>query len=137
MANAFATIVNPALVFIGAGSGGLLRFWIGGFLQRWWGPHFPVGTLVVNVSGCFAMGFLAAAWTGPTPVRDEHRMLVLIGLLGGYTTFSSFGYETIVLAQRGAWGRSMLYVTASVALSLFAVWIGAQLAAKLYGSNIL
>jgi fluoride exporter len=135
--SAFAPLMNSALVFVGAGSGGLLRYWLGGLIHHWWGPSFPLGTFVVNVSGCLVMGYLAAAWTGQAPVREEHRMLVLIGFLGGYTTFSSFGYETLLLAQRGEWGRTALYVVGSVTLSLFAVWIGAQLATKVYGPNAL
>jgi fluoride exporter len=126
-------IIKPVLVFLGAGTGGLLRYWLGGFIQQWWGPSFPVGTLLVNMSGCLAMGFLATAFMGENPVREEYRMIVLVGLLGGYTTFSAFGYETIVLFHRGDAVRSALYVLGSVALSLLAVWIGALIASKLYG----
>jgi CrcB protein len=129
-------IIKPALVFLGAGTGGLLRYWLGGLIHYWWGPSFPLGTLLVNVSGCLAMGFLATALTGPNPVREEYRMIVLIGLLGGYTTFSAFGYETLVLLHRGEWGRTALYVLGSVALSLLAVWIGALLATKFLGPHI-
>ncbi|MEX2169102.1 MAG: fluoride efflux transporter CrcB [Pirellulales bacterium] len=133
MGISLTAVTRALLVFLGAGSGGLLRYWLGGLVQHWWGPSFPLGTLLVNVSGCLAMGFLATAWTGSAPVREEHRMLVLIGFLGGYTTFSSFGYETLILAHRGDWGRMALYVMGSVGLCLFAVWIGAFLATKLYG----
>lgn len=127
------SLLKPVLIFLGAGSGGLLRYWLGGLIQNWWGPTFPLGTLIVNVSGCLAMGFLAAAWTGPVLFREEYRTAVLIGVLGGYTTFSSFGRETLALTHDGEWLRAGGYVLGSVALSLLAVWIGAALAAKLFG----
>ncbi|MBX3403753.1 MAG: fluoride efflux transporter CrcB [Phycisphaeraceae bacterium] len=131
------SLLKPVLIFLGAGSGGLLRYWLGGLIQNWWGPTFPLGTLIVNVSGCLAMGFLAAAWAPPGPVliRDEYRTAVLVGVLGGYTTFSSFGRETLALTHDGEWLRAGGYVFGSVALSLLAVWIGAALAAKLFGAG--
>jgi CrcB protein len=121
------------LIFLGAGSGGLLRHWIGGAVQHWWGPAFPLGTMIVNISGCLAMGFLATAWSGPILIREEYRQAVLIGVLGGYTTFSSFGRETLALIHDGEWWRAGGYVLGSVLLSLAAVWVGAMAAAKLYG----
>jgi fluoride exporter len=128
-----SSLVTSTLIFLGAGSGGLLRYWLGGLIQNWWGPAFPLGTMVVNVSGCFAMGFLATLWTGPFLIRDEYRQAVLVGVLGGYTTFSSFGRETLALAHDGEWSRAGLYVLGSVALSLAAVWAGAVIATKIYG----
>lgn len=129
------SLLKSVLIFLGAGSGGLLRYWIGGVVQNWWGPAFPLGTLVVNISGCLAIGFLATAWSGPVLIREEYRQGVLIGIIGGYTTFSSFGRETIALAHDGEWIRGGLYVVASVALGLIAVWLGGALATKLYGAG--
>lgn len=129
------SLLKPALIFLGSGSGGLLRFWLGGLIQNWWGPYFPLGTLFVNVSGCLVMGFLATAWTGPVLIREEYRIAVLTGVLGGYTTFSSFGRETLALVLDGEWWQAGFYVGGSVVLSLLAVWIGAILAAKLYGAG--
>lgn len=129
------SLLKPAFIFLGSGTGGLLRYWLGGIIQNWWGPSFPFGTFVVNVSGCLAMGFLATAWTGPVLIRDEYRTAVLIGVIGGYTTFSSFGRETLALAHDGEWWRAGWYVAGSVGLSLLAVWIGAVLATKLYGTG--
>jgi len=126
-------LLKPALIFLGAGTGGLLRYWLGAAVQNWWGPAFPMGTLIVNISGCLAMGFLAAAWTGPVLIREEYRLAVLVGVLGGYTTFSTFGRETLMLASGGEWFRAGVYVLASVALSLAAVWAGAAAANKIYG----
>jgi CrcB protein len=126
---------KPALIFIGGGSGVLLRYWLGGIIQNWWGVTFPLGTLLVNVSGCLAMGFLATLWMGPVLIRDEYRSAVLIGVLGGYTTFSSFGRETIALVHDGEWWRAGCYILASVALSLLAVWVGGAVATRLYGAG--
>jgi CrcB protein len=90
-----------------------------------------LGTLAVNVSGCLAMGFLAAAWSGHELIRDETRIIILVGVIGGYTTFSSFGLETLALAKQGDWTRACVYVASSVALSLIAVWFGVWLATRL------
>ncbi len=132
-------MVRGALIFLGAGTGGLLRFWLGGLVQGWLGPQFPFGTLVVNVTGCLVMGFLATMWgggvPGTVPVRDEIKAAILVGALGGYTTFSSFSLESLSLAQHGEWGRAGLYVVASVVLSLAAVWVGAMLAERVLGAS--
>lgn len=135
MSDGQLSLLKPMLIFVGSGTGGLIRYWLGGLIQNWWGPQFPLGTLVINVTGCFVMGFLATLWTGPVLIRDEYRAAVLVGLLGGYTTFSSFGRETLALAQDGEWWQVALYVSGSVGLSLVAVWLGALLAAKLYGAG--
>lgn len=129
------SLVKPALIFLGGGSGVLLRYWLGGLVQNWWGATFPMGTLLVNISGCLVMGFLATLWMGPILVRDEYRSAVLIGVLGGYTTFSSFGRETIALLHDGEWWRAGWYVLGSVALGLMAVWVGGAIATKLYGAG--
>ncbi|MBS0196498.1 MAG: fluoride efflux transporter CrcB [Planctomycetes bacterium] len=128
-------MLKPLLIFCGAGVGGLLRYWLGGVVQHWWGPDFPMGTLVINVTGCLFMGLLATLWYGPVMVREEVRDAVLIGVLGGYTTFSSFGRETLALVHDGQWGRAGVYVLGSVVLSLLGVWLGSMVAAKLYGTG--
>ena len=135
MPDVSSTLFKHSLIFVGAGSGGLLRYWLGGFVQNWYGPTFPIGTMLVNISGCLAMGFLAAAWSGPILIREEYRAAILIGLLGGYTTFSSFGRETMALVHDGDWWRAALNILLSVVLSLAAVWLGAAAAGKLYGAS--
>lgn len=126
---------NSMLVFLGAGIGGLLRYWLGGLIQAWWGPTFPLGTLAVNISGCLIMGFLVTIWYGPVLARDGTRVAVLVGVLGGYTTFSSFGRETLALAHEGEWVRATVYVMASVVLSLVGVWVGTVIASRAYGTG--
>lgn len=123
------------LVFLASGVGGVLRYLMSGAVQAWWGPTFPIGTLAVNVVGCLAMGFLATALTGPIIVREEYRIAVLVGLLGGFTTFSSFGRETMTLISEGEWTLAGLNVLLSNVLGLAAVWAGAALSVKLYGTG--
>lgn len=127
------SLLKPSLIFIGSGSGGLLRYWLGGAIQNWWKTPFPAGTLTINVLGCLVMGILVTAWTGPVAIREEYRAAVLIGFLGGFTTFSSFGRDTLALVHGGDWLRAGGYVVASVVLSLLAVWLGAAAAAKAFG----
>jgi len=129
-------ILGGTLVFLGSGIGGLLRHALGSALQHAWGPRFPIGTLVVNVSGCLVMGLCIGAWLGTTPMREDFRLAILIGLLGGYTTFSSFGRDFFLLASEGAWSRAMIYALLSVALSLLAVSAGAVVARRLLGQSV-
>ena len=127
------------LIALGGAAGTLLRYSLGGWIQRGLGggggAGFPVGTLTVNVSGCFAIGFLGMmfASSGSPPVNNTVKMAVLIGVLGGYTTFSSFGFETLAMAQRGQWPYAAVNVLASNAAGLCAVWLGYMAARKLFG----
>lgn len=119
------------LIFVCSGLGGVLRFALGGAVQKWWGPSFPLGTLLVNLSGCLGIGFCATAFAGWLHVREEYKLAVLVGIFGGYTTFSSFGRETMELFREGQTGRACLNVGLSVAGSLIAVWLGSLLASQL------
>lgn len=112
-------------IAVGSAAGGVLRFWLGAVAARWLGaPH--LGTMLVNVTGSFAIGFLAAR--GPAPVTQQ---LLMIGLLGGYTTFSSFSLQTLELAHEGRLAAAGANVLLSVALSLLAVWLGHAVGAAL------
>ncbi|MCE9611111.1 MAG: CrcB family protein [Chthoniobacter sp.] len=106
------------LVALGSALGGVLRFWLGAFMgERLGAVH--LGTVFVNVSGSFFIGFIAAL--GPMPLT---RQLLVIGILGGYTTFSSFSLQTLELAQEGKWATAGGNVALSVVLSLVAVALG-------------
>lgn len=129
-------LYKALLVFLGSGLGGLIRYVLSGLIQGWWGPRFPMGTLVVNVSGCLAIGFFAAMMTGPVLVREEHRVAVLIGVFGGFTTFSSFGRETMALMNDGEWFLAGVNVLLSNLLGLIAVWAGAAISTKMYGAGV-
>jgi CrcB protein len=120
-------------VMLGGAAGTGLRMWISGAMAAKYGETFPVGTLVVNVSGCFVIGCFAAL-TGPEGVfltSPLARQIVMIGVLGGFTTFSSFSLQTLNLLSDGEWMRAGLNVILSVVLCLIAVWLGHVVAAAL------
>jgi fluoride exporter len=104
--------------------GSILRFWLGGYIGSKLGARFPYGTLVVNVSGSFIMGLAFAVLLVKTNWSPYWRYLIPIGFIGGFTTFSSFEYETLRTIQDGQIGVGMLYVGLSLFLGFAAVWIG-------------
>lgn len=126
-------MVKVILIFIGAGSGGLLRFWIGGAVQRAASTHFPLGTLVVNVTGCLAIGILTVLLAAKASISQDLRDAILIGLLGGYTTFATFGRETMHLMDQRAYTMAFAYVMTSVAAGFGATWAGMRLTERLIG----
>ena len=111
--------------------GSLARFGAQGVVQRWTGAGFPWGTFVVNVTGSVLVGFIAKLGTSSTLLSPDLRVGLLIGLCGGYTTFSTFSFETVRLLQDGAYARAALYVGGSVLLSLAATLVGMQTAARM------
>ena len=113
-------------IAIGSAIGGVLRFAVSGLIAERIGEVFPWGTVVVNVTGCFVIGFFATL-TGPDGrflVGTTARQFVMIGICGGYTTFSSFSLQTLSLIQDGDWLRVSGNITGSVVLCLAAVWLG-------------
>src|SRR5262245_16839349 len=97
-----------------------------------YGGRFPLGTLVINVTGSFVIGVLMTMLTArsqPAP-HPYWRLFLVVGILGGYTTFSSFEYETFQAIRDGARWMGMLYVMSSVALGYLGVWLGALVAAR-------
>jgi CrcB protein len=122
------------LIALGGSFGALARYAMAGGVQRLLdrpGMHwvFPWGTMVVNVTGCLLMGILAPVLLDR--VRPEYRDMVLIGFLGAYTTWSSFGYETIRFLNDGQFRAAVTYVLATNAGCLLAVWIGYRLTTRL------
>lgn len=113
-----------ALIFLGSGFGGVCRYALSGCVQRLGSGRFPVGTLAVNVIGCLLIGFLTAAFMGRVLIREEYRVAMIAGLLGGFTTFSAFGMETFALLNDGQIARALTNVAVSVGVGLTAVWIG-------------
>jgi CrcB protein len=122
------------LIFLGGGTGAVLRYLVGGWTQRWTTLPFPLGTLIVNISGCLLIGFLAGLFLGPRPINADWRFAILVGILGGYTTFSTFAWETLQLANDREWLHVGLNVVLSVVGGLLAVWIGRQVVLMIYGS---
>ena len=118
------------MVFAGAGLGGLARYAGGSWIMAKYGGRFPLGTLVINVTGSFLIGVLMTLLTESAEPHPNWRLFLVVGVLGGYTTFSSFEYETFQAVREGARWMGMLYMAASVALGYMGVWIGALLAAR-------
>ena len=109
----------------GAGAiGALARFGVGRVLN--W-PAFPLGTLLINVSGSFLLGWLYAAFQEPTPANESWRLAIGIGFLGAFTTFSSFMYESDRMLNDAEWIRAASYLAGSVFLGLIAVRLGVNL----------
>ena len=120
-------------VMLGGAVGTALRFALSNWFAVHHGETFPVGTIVVNVTGCFVIG-LFAALTGPDGIflaSPVTRQFVMIGILGGYTTFSSFSLQTLNLFNGGEWLRAGWNILLSVVLCLVAVWLGQLVASFL------
>lgn len=111
------------------GVGSVLRYVLSTAVQRLQGGAFPWGVLTVNVLGCFVAGVLAAMFAGRWADREELRLAVMVGLLGGFTTFSAFGVDSFELLRTGRAGWAVLNVALSVGLGLAGVWAGWRLAA--------
>ncbi len=117
--------MNYLWVALGSALGGMGRYACSGLGARWLGETFPWGTLFVNVSGSLVIGALAVALPGDGRVLgDNARDFLMIGICGGFTTFSSFSLETLNLARNGEWGAAAGYTIGSVVLCLAAVVIG-------------
>jgi CrcB protein len=119
------------LLLVGSGGfvGSALRYAVSAWVQRI-DPSgaFPFGTLAVNVTGCLVIGVLAGLSETRPIFNPEARLLVLIGVLGGFTTFSTFGWETLALLREGAVGAAGANVAASLVFGMLAVWLGWALA---------
>ena len=113
-------------LFVGVGGclGSILRFWFGSYIGSKMGTRFPYGTLVINITGSFLIGLVFALLTVRTNWSPNWRYLIPIGFIGGYTTFSSFEYETLRMIQDGQIGLGLLYVATSVVIGFVAVWGG-------------
>jgi CrcB protein len=122
-------------IAIGSAIGGVARYWIATAIANWFGETFPWGTIIVNITGSFIIGFFATL-TGPDGrifVGTTTRLFVMIGICGGYTTFSSFSLQTLNLMNEGEWFRAGANVGLSVVCCMLAVWAGHILAASLSG----
>jgi len=111
--------------FLGAVSRYLLGGWVQDALRR---PWWPYGTFAVNIVGCLLIGFIVGMGDGRSAMSAQSRAFVLIGFLGGFTTFSAFGYETFALVRQGQMLGALVNVGAQVILGLAAVWAGHAIA---------
>jgi len=121
------------LVGLGGALGSMARFWLSGVIATRIGETFPWGTLVINVAGSFVIGFFATL-TGPEGrvfATSETRQFVMVGLCGGFTTFSAFSLQTLSLAREGQWLQAGGNIAGSVVTCLVAVWLGHLAAASI------
>ena len=112
------------LIAAGGSLGSILRFWLHTAVQRASGSLFPWGTLAVNLLGCLLIGGFAALFVAHANIREEYRLGITIGVLGGFTTFSTFGFESFKLIEQGKLGLALLNMFASCGLGLLAVAVG-------------
>lgn len=118
------SLYRSLLIFLGAGLGANCRYWISILLQNVSKTaSFPIGTMVVNITGSFLIGVLTAL-LAKSLAPDNARALLIVGFLGGYTTFSSFSLEALNLLGEKNWGSFGLYVVGSVVFGLFGAWLG-------------
>jgi CrcB protein len=118
-------------IAVGSAFGGVTRYLLDGVVQRVLGTTFPAGTLLINISGSFVLGLIVRYGVETPTLTPELRALLTIGLCGGYTTFSTFTYETAALLQGEEWTRAGLYVAGSIVLSLLGVFAGFALAREI------
>lgn len=124
-------MVKLVWVALGGALGAVSRYLVSGWAHQWVQTTFPIGTLTVNILGCGLIGFL----TGLSETREwlspELRLLLLVGVLGGFTTFSTFGFETFSMLRDGEWTRALVNVGLQMVLGLLAVWLGVMLAFRM------
>jgi CrcB protein len=129
-------LMQYLVIGLGGALGSMLRFGLGSLIDtnvQKTGYIFPWGTIIVNITGCFVIGFIftISAGEGRLMLSSLTRQFIMIGILGGYTTFSSFSLQTLTLAQSGQWWGAVANVVLSVVLCLVGVWLGALLAGSL------
>jgi len=113
-----------AWIALAGALGALSRYGLGSLVHRFTGPSFPFGTLAVNVLGCFALGAVMHIGLGTTLLSRTARITISIGFIGAFTTFSTFGYETVRLLEEGLWTAAIMNITLSLVLGLGAVVAG-------------
>jgi fluoride exporter len=111
-------------IAVGSAIGGVSRFLVGGLMQRATAGTFPLGTLIVNLTGSFLLGAILRYAVDTPTLTPELRAFLTIGFCGGYTTFSTFSYETAAMLEDGEWTRAGMYVALSLFLSLAATFLG-------------
>jgi fluoride exporter len=113
------------LVAIGGALGSMARYGSGVLVGRMWSASFPLGTLLINIAGSLAMGLFIGFLARTTPSwQADARLFVAVGVLGGFTTFSSFSLDAIAMIERGEWAQASLYIVGSVLIGLIGLYVG-------------
>ncbi|OGU18987.1 MAG: hypothetical protein A2059_00655 [Ignavibacteria bacterium GWA2_55_25] len=118
--------LHMALVFLGGGLGATSRYWLSGFVHQKLGNGFPYGTLAVNALGCLLIGVLMTAMEERFLMNPSFRIFFAMGILGGFTTFSTFSFETISMLRDGQFLYASANILVSLLTCLFGTWIGMQ-----------
>jgi fluoride exporter len=118
------------MVMLGGATGSLTRFVVGSAIMTRLGARFPVGTMFINISGSFLIGLLMTLLTERLLLNPNWRFLLVVGFLGGYTTFSSFEWETLALVREGGSWLALINLLGSVVFGFAAAWLGSTLVAK-------
>lgn len=116
-------LIKYLIVFIGAGIGGGFRYWLTSLVQKYYPPYFPIGTLVVNLIGSFILGLMIFGLDEKELISPSVKLFIGIGFCGGFTTFSSFSFETFNLIRDAEFLFAGLNIIANVLLTLFGVYI--------------
>jgi CrcB protein len=127
-------MTNWVLIATGGALGSVLRYAMHSWVKNADSTDFPLGTLAVNLIGCLLVGFLATAFAGPLPVREDYRLGLIVGVLGGFTTFSASGWETFALINTGRYALAALNVALSCGLGLIGVCAGVFAAKQWLGA---
>jgi fluoride exporter len=129
-------VLKILLVGLAGLLGTLCRYWLSGVVVRRYGETFPAGTLAVNLLGCFAIGLLFQLMQERYDFSETARAAVFVGLLGGFTTFSSYGLQTFALLREGRPGLAAANVVASNLLGVLLVWAGFAAARLVWGAAV-
>ncbi len=121
-------IARYMVVALGGAAGSVARYWLSGWAQERWGAGFPYGTFIINVSGSFVLGLFSTLWMR-LAWSDYARLLIAMGFLGAYTTFSTFEFESLrLIAIEGRYRAAFIYVVGSVVVGLGAAYLGVVMA---------
>jgi fluoride exporter len=128
------TLFGVLAIALGAIPGAVSRYYLTEFCKRAIGTNFPYGTFIINFTGCFLMGFFFTLFKGIKGFPPEIDLLVRTGFLGSYTTFSTYGYDTLTLWRNGKQGTSIFYWAGSAVLAVVGIILGGNLAKLILGS---
>ncbi|MDQ2900827.1 MAG: fluoride efflux transporter CrcB [Acidobacteriota bacterium] len=123
------------VILLGGAAGALSRYLAASAIMNRFGGRFPLGTFLINVTGCFAIGAIMTLLSARSNLHPNWRLLIVVGFLGGYTTFSSFAFETFMAEREGMHWIGFLNAAGSVVAGYLAVWLGTLLAATVLKQN--